>query len=158
MLLIGFGNPGRRDDGLGPALAEAVEKMNLPNLTVDADYQLNVEDAAVIAEHDVVVFADADAVGPEPYSFAAVTPKATLSFSSHSVEPEAVMALAYELFKADTQGYILGIRGYEFDQFDETLTDKAAGNLAAAIEFFVNLLRKSSFSEAATGAGTAELH
>ena len=31
-LVIGYGNPGRLDDGLGPALAEAVEKLDLPGL------------------------------------------------------------------------------------------------------------------------------
>ena len=46
VLLIGYGNPGRLDDGLGPALAAAVEKLAIPGVTVDADYQLNVEDAA----------------------------------------------------------------------------------------------------------------
>ena len=36
-LLIGYGNPGRLDDGLGPALAEAVAKLAIPGVTVEAD-------------------------------------------------------------------------------------------------------------------------
>lgn len=43
ILLIGYGNPGRGDDGLGPALAAAIEAMELPGVTVEADYQLMVD-------------------------------------------------------------------------------------------------------------------
>ena len=59
VLLYGFGNPARGDDGLGPALAAAIEELAIPNITVDANYQLTVEDAADIAGYDAVVFADA---------------------------------------------------------------------------------------------------
>ena len=141
VLIIGFGNPGRRDDGLGPAFSEIFESIDDPDITTDADYQLTVEDAAHIARHDVVVFVDADAVGPEPYSFQEVTPKSSLSFSSHSIEPEAVLALAHELFDSQAKGYILGIRGYEFDVFNESLTEKASSNLKAAVDFFKTCLR-----------------
>ena len=36
MLIIGYGNPGRRDDGLGPALAEIMEAKRLRGVAVDA--------------------------------------------------------------------------------------------------------------------------
>ena len=55
-LFIGYGNPGRLDDGLGPAMAEAVEKLNLPGVVTDSDYQLTVEDAAEVAKYDLVIF------------------------------------------------------------------------------------------------------
>ena len=67
VLIIGYGNPGRLDDGLGPALAEIMEEKRLPGLTVDANYQLAVEDAAQVAQYDVVVFADAAIAGDGPY-------------------------------------------------------------------------------------------
>ena len=43
-LVIGFGNPGRLDDGLGPALAARFEAKGLDDVVVDADYQLTVKD------------------------------------------------------------------------------------------------------------------
>jgi len=148
VLLIGFGNPGRGDDGLGPAFAEAIQLLNAPNVTVDSDYQLNVEDAAAVAEHDVVVFVDADASGAEPFSFCRLDPKAEMSFSSHSAEPAAVLALARELFHAETKGYVLGIRGYVFDHFVETLSERASENLRLALDWFVGALSDRSFESA----------
>ena len=143
-LLIGYGNPGRLDDGLGPALAEAIESLDLPGVTVDSDYQLTVEDAAVVAEHDIVIFADASVDGDEPFFFKPIQPKATLSFSSHSVEPDALMALAIDLFQAKTKGYALGIRGYEFDEFEESLTPQAKENLQKAIQFIMPVLKNEA--------------
>lgn len=141
ILLIGYGNPGRLDDGLGPALADAVTAMKLPGVTVESNYQLTVEDAATVAEHDVVVFADAALSGLEPFSFRRIEPKAELSFTTHSVEPEAVLGLAWELFGARTRGYVLGVRGYAFNEFGETLSERARINLAAAASFLRRAFR-----------------
>ena len=55
------------------------------------------------------------------------------------------------MFGAKTEGYILGIRGYEFHEFGERLSDRARDNLAAALAFIEPLLRDGSFHEAAAG-------
>jgi hydrogenase maturation protease len=149
VLLFGIGNPGRFDDGLGPALAEAVEARKLPGVDVDADYQLTVEDAAAVAEHRVVVFADADAgEGPEPFTFRPLGPVAGVGFSSHGLEPGGVLALAATLFGGRPEAYLLGIRGYEFGErgdgrieLGEGLTPEARENLAAALDFLLPKLR-----------------
>jgi hydrogenase maturation protease len=153
VLLIGYGNPGRCDDGLGPALAEAVERLRLPGVTVEVDYQLTVEDAAAAAAHRYVVFADACVGGGESFFFRSVHPGGRTSWSTHSVQPEAVLALARDLFQADIRGYALGIRGYRFHEFGETLSDEARENLAAALRFIVPVLTERAFDSAA---GTAE--
>ncbi len=150
VLLIGYGNPGRMDDGLGPAFAEAFEGKRIPGVMVDADYQLTVEDAADIAANDVAVFADAAVVGPEPFFFRPVEPAAELGFSTHSVEPEAVMALACELFGAKTKGYVLGIKGYTFNEFGEGLSAGAMKNLATALEVMEPVFRAGTFDLAVT--------
>jgi len=149
VLVIGYGNPGRLDDGLGPALAAELERLQLPGVDVEANYQLTVEDAAAIAAHEVVVFADAAAAGDEPFTFRPVQPRADLGFSTHGVEAPAVLGLAHDLFSASTRGYILGIRGYEFDEFGERLSPPARANLAAAIEFLLPVLRRRTFEEVA---------
>ena len=136
LLLIGYGNPGRLDDGLGPLLAEAVENLNLPGVTVDSDYQLIVDDAAEVAKHETVLFVDASINGAEPFFVKRVFPAGgKISFSSHSVSPEGVLTLAAELFQAEPEAFVLGIRGYEFDEFGERLSEKAKANLAKAIEY-----------------------
>jgi hydrogenase maturation protease len=149
VLLIGYGNPARQDDGLGPALAAAVERAGLSDVTVESGYQLSVEDAETIARHDAVIFADAATAGPEPYELRRLAPERAQSFSSHSVGPAAALAMAHEMFGAATAGFALAIRGYAFEMFVEKMTDKAAANLAAAAEWLIPALRDGSWAAAA---------
>ncbi len=147
ILLIGFGNPGRADDGLGPAAAEYFEKKNLPGVTVECDYQLTVEDCAAAAQNDIVIFVDASVNCREPFVFEPLKPKESGSFSSHSVEPAEVLALAKKLFNSNVKGFVLGIRGYTFDMFEEKMTEKAGYNLQKAVEFLENILTTKDFSK-----------
>lgn len=149
-LLIGYGNPGRLDDGLGPAFADAVQTLSIPGLTVDSDYQLTVEDAVELASHDLVVFADADVSGPEPFYVKRLLPEDSpaLGFSSHSVGPKALLSLAKELFACSPECYLIGIRGYEFDEFGERISERAQRNLKEAVlHFSRSLLEGGHLSE-----------
>jgi hydrogenase maturation protease len=148
VLLIGYGNPGRLDDGLGPALAAAVETKKLPGVTVDSDYQLMIEDAAGMKDYDVVIFADADLNGPEPFHFTRIKPLEEISFSTHSLTPESLLGLARKHFSSNTEGFALGIRGYDFDDFGESLSDKADSNLKQAIKFVAELVATGNYDEA----------
>lgn len=142
VLVYGYGNPGRLDDGLGPALARALGEQELgAGVRLETGYQLQIEDAALVAEHDVVVFADADAACAEPFELRPLQPRPEVSFSTHSLAPEAVLALAHEHLGARTRGFVLGIRGYHFDDYGERLSPAAARNLEQASAFVARALR-----------------
>ncbi len=148
VLLIGYGNPGRLDDGLGPALARSIAQRGIKGVRIDSDYQLTVEDAAAAAEVETVIFADADTNGPEPFwlkrlEVGSVRP----SFSTHSISPEGVLALARELFDAKTEAWLMGIRGYDFNEFGEGLSSRAQENLSAASGYLELALRTGQFEE-----------
>ena len=146
VVVIGFGNPGRLDDGLGVALASALEWRRLPGVTIEADYQLNVEHAAVAATHDVAVFVDADVSCPPPFRFERLEPEVKLSFSSHSLSPASVLGVARSLLGAMVNGYVLGIRGYAFNEFGERLSPEAVANLDEAVEFLVKWIQARDFA------------
>ena len=95
---------------------------------------------AAVAEHDAVIFADASVNGAEPFFFNQIFPADTFSFSSHSCEPEAVLALSRDLFNKDVPGFALGIRGYDFNEFGQKLSLKAQSNLDEAVAFLRDLL------------------
>jgi len=144
LLILGYGNPGRLDDGLGPACIEALRTRVLPDVTLESDYQLTVEDASLAAEHEVVIFVDAAVAGLEPFDFREVQPTETLSFSSHDVEPGAVITLAVSLFGTRVKAFSLAIRGYQFNDFGECLSRQAQSNLAAAVNFLTPMIRASA--------------
>jgi hydrogenase maturation protease len=156
ILILGYGNPARLDDGLGPALLEQLATAELQGLTLDSDYQLTVEDAATVAEHDAVIFVDAAATGAEPFSFTRVEPREEISFSTHSVSPAAVLGLAQHCFQADVPGYALGIRGYEFNGFGEGLSDRAGDNLSMALAFLIETVHNGDFEAAVAEHGGSD--
>lgn len=148
ILLLCYGNPARLDDGLGPAFAAAIEKIAPHGVNIETDYQLALEDVKTAAEHRMVIFVDAAVTGDEPFFFRPVRPKAALSFSSHSLEPEQVLALAEQLFGRKPEGYALGIRGYAFNDFGEQLTPAAQANLDSALQFLTKAIERGDFAPA----------
>lgn len=150
-VVIGYGNPGRLDDGLGPALAEAVEREAIVGVEALTDYQLSAEHAAEIAPHGVVVFADAAGAGAGPFFLRRLLPRAAHAFSTHAMRPEAVLALAERTVGWRGEAYLLGIRGYAFNAFGEGLSGPARENLLAATHALVRALRAGSIGGFVTG-------
>ncbi|HEX2694485.1 MAG TPA: hydrogenase maturation protease, partial [Acidobacteriota bacterium] len=92
-LVIGIGNPGRGDDGLGPALVELLEAAGLEGAVFDSNYQLNIEDALACSKVETVIFADASETGEAPFAFTELEPAYEIAFTTHELSPAAVLAL-----------------------------------------------------------------
>jgi hydrogenase maturation protease len=142
ILVLGYGNPGRQDDGLGPAVAAEIDGLGWPNVTAYDNYQLNIEDALEIAEHDVVWFVDAAKAGLSPYDVRDLSAASSIEFTSHIVSPEAILAIARQYYGKSPQAFLLAIRGYQFE-FVEELTAGAADNLRVALTMLTDKLRAS---------------
>lgn len=140
ILLIGYGNPGRLDDGLGPALAEEIEKLRLPEVCVESGYQLTVEDSHLVAQHEAVIFCDAAIGGEAPFFLRRLEASYDPSFTSHYLDAASVLGLARNLFKVSPPGWLLGIPGYAFNEFGEGLSPAAQVNLRAAVAFLAGVL------------------
>jgi hydrogenase maturation protease len=139
-LVIGIGNPGRGDDGLGPALVELLEAARLDGVALDSNYQLNVEDALACSEHDTVIFVDASETCEAPFAFAELEPAREIVFTTHELSPAAVLALSEELYGKRPLASTLAIRGYVWD-IGEGLSPRAEINLSAALAFLLGRLK-----------------
>jgi hydrogenase maturation protease len=142
ILVLGYGNPGRQDDGLGPALAAGIDALGWSNITAYDNYQLTIEDALEIAEHDIVWFVDAAKAGPSPYQVRDLSAAPSIEFTSHIVKPEAILAIALHYFGKSPPAFLLAVRGYRFD-FVEELTAGAANNLRLALTMLTDKIRAS---------------
>ena len=87
-----------------------------------------------------MVFVDALVTGEAPFSFHAVAPAASHDLTSHSLSPEAVLALAATLYGARPEAHVLGITGLEFGEVREGLSATAKSNLDLAEAFFLEWL------------------
>lgn len=108
-LLIGWGNPLRGDDGVGQAIATAVERWGQPKLEVVEAVQLTPELAPLLAAARRVLFVDAAAgaaavtggwrLEPVPPLDPAVTTAAWSSQPlSHHASPGVLLMLAETLY------------------------------------------------------------
>jgi hydrogenase maturation protease len=141
ILVIGYGNPSRGDDGLGISLIQEIERANIPDVATDSDYQLNIEHAVDVSGMDRVIFVDASLSGKEPYEFDRIEPSSQITFTTHSVNAESVLALCRDIYGTSPESWMLGIRGYTFE-LGERLSEKAEENLHEAVEFLVGYLRE----------------
>ncbi|MCF6170370.1 MAG: hydrogenase maturation protease [Bacteroidales bacterium] len=144
ILVYGYGNPGRQDDGLGVEMVKMIdawiEKHGISCMTSENNYQLNVEDAETISKMEYVVFVDASKEDIREYRFRKVEPSdKKLEFTMHAVSPAYVLNLSKELFDKTPETYILAIKGYEWD-FSENLSDNAKLNLEQAYQFLIRKL------------------
>ncbi len=140
ILLYGYGNPGRQDDGLGNEFVEEMEKWveenKITNVEFDSNYQLNIEDADTISDKDIVVFIDASIEeNVNDFFIDEIEPsKAKVEFSMHAVSPAFVVNLCNDIYDKFPKCYLIHIKGYEWD-FAEGLTEQARKNLDKAIAY-----------------------
>jgi len=135
-LILGIGNSGRQDDGLGWEFLDGLSERKLNNVSLEYRYQLQIEDAELIGGFDTVVFVDASKNNLiKGYEYEPCKASNKHSFSTHSLAPETVLYLSDELYNYVPKAYILGIQGYEWE-LQNGLTKKAKENLINAIEFF----------------------
>ncbi len=144
ILIYGYGNPGRQDDGLGNLFVDTakewVEKQGLTNIAFDSNYQLNIEDAAEISDKDIVVFVDASTEDIQDFVLEQIKPDAKVEFSMHSVSASYVVHLCNDIYDKTPKSFLLHIKGYQWE-FMEKMTLEAKANFALAFEYMKPLLQ-----------------
>jgi len=140
VLVLGYGNPYRRDDGLGPLLAERVAQW-LASLGEAAELwvgqQLLPELAEELVNHDVAIFCDASAV---PLEDGFLLEELDISsdpegLTLHSVSPQWLLGLAQSLAGRMPKACLLSVEGESFD-FREGLTPRCEERAKAALQRF----------------------
>ena len=146
ILIYGYGNPGREDDGLGIAFADALEKwaqkQNLEGICFDVNYQLNIEDAHTISNYDLVLFADASQEDIEHFAISPVKPSNKVNFTMHTVSPSYVCHLCSKIFNRTPDAFLLHIKGYQWEM-KEGLSSSAEKNLQMALDLIQSMLSSS---------------
>lgn len=151
ILLLGIGNCGRGDDGLGWSFVEAITEAGYHFLDYEFRYQLQVEDADLIAAYDTVIFVDASqGVIPEGFEITPCVPAGPYSFTTHALDPGAVVYLTNTLYHKYPAAYTLAIRGVEWE-LHCGLSPEAENNLSSALGFFRENVLPAMQQERAAG-------
>lgn len=141
MLVIGIGNPGRQDDGLGAEAVRRLEAHGLPGVTCQADYQLGLEDALACSKADIVVFIDAARDLKTPFTFEPAEAASAFPPMTHTLSPGAVLAVTSTLYGRTPKAFLLGIRGHRWG-LGEGLSAQAERDLEEALDFLLKFLKE----------------
>jgi hydrogenase maturation protease len=139
ILLYAYGNPGRQDDGLGNSFIEIMDKWikdhEITHVSTDSNYQLNIEDAEVISNYDVVYFIDASIEDIKDFAVTKVTPDTSkIEFTMHAVSAAFIVDLCEKMYQHSPETHLIHIKGYEWE-FQEGISSHAKQNLEKAVSF-----------------------
>jgi hydrogenase maturation protease len=109
MLVIGYGNTLRRDDGVGPKVVDAVRELTLPGVRTLACPLLTPELAEPISRAGAVIFVDAAVDAPLEVQRRKLHPAASSQVMAHAADPATLLALARDVFGQAPEGWLLTI-------------------------------------------------
>ena len=121
VLFLGWGNPSRGDDALGPLFINHMEALIARHPewgTVECltDFQLQVENALDLQGRERVLFVDASVSSPAPFGLERISAAKDASFSTHAMSPQAVLQVYTEIEDGEPPPcWLLSIRGEAFE-------------------------------------------
>lgn len=136
LLVIGYGNSLRGDDGAGP---EAARRLRARGISAVVVHQLVPELAERIAAVRTVIFLDADLTMP-PGGISVKRLHDVASSMEHQASPAALVRLAHDAYGALPDAWLVAIGGSNFE-LGEGLSDSAERAVALAIEAVLNFAR-----------------
>lgn len=130
VLVVGYGNPLRCDDGLGWQVAVELFRTNRsPDVEVLPCHQLTPELAPAVSRAQTVLFIDCAKDGkPGDVRCQELRSEMGTSSFTHDLTPLALLALTSELFGACPQAFLLSITGESYAPGD-SLSDAVRSHL-----------------------------
>lgn len=131
LLIIGYGNELRSDDGVGPKVAKIVARWGLPGVRIIGCHQLMPELVVSLATAGQVVFVDA-AKGPCSIRAQAIKPVQSAQVMTHAVDPGTLLRLTKVLYERCPTALSLTIPAEDFS-FGRRLSEVCRKGMRAAL-------------------------
>ena len=144
LVVFGWGNELRGDDGLGPLLLRRIEAAGFDDVATVEDYQLQIEHALDLEGAELALFVDAARAGPAPFAFVEISARDVTVHTTHALAPEAVLDVFQRVqSRAPPPAFTLAVRGERFE-LGEPLSPDGGERLEAAWRFIGELMRSPS--------------
>lgn len=159
ILVIGYGNPDRQDDGVAwHVLCGLSKHLGRPVPAMDEGFfptgdnpdlmfvlQLTPDLAEKIADYEKVCFVDAH-IGAftEPIRVLPLKPSYQSSAFTHHMKPETCMALVFQLYNMQPDALIVSVKGDAFE-FTDRLSPAAANRIHKAVDIVTNFCQDKSW-------------
>ena len=141
--IIGYGNPQRRDDGIGPFVVNRLKGVlkHKKNVGLLALHQLAADVVEELYEADRILFVDATIDDLEGGRVWRKIHREThiLPYLTHHIHPSYLLGLIQDLYHRSIPAWLLSIQGYDFG-FGEGLSpgaEKRAEDVGGEILEFI---------------------
>ncbi len=141
LLVIGYGNTLRRDDGVGPKVAETVEAFAWPGVHTLSCGLLTPELADPISRARTVVFVDAAVDAPSEVQLRKLVPAESSQIMAHAADPRTMLALARDAFGHAPEAWWLTIPAEDLG-IGEEFSPLAQAGYEIAVEKVKELARR----------------
>lgn len=145
VLIIGYGNELRADDGLGPAVIDAMDSEPAGEGVRTLSRQLLTPDLAEpVSRADLVVFIDASVEGtPGELRCEHLEPdRCRTSSFTHHFDPAGLVALGEALYDRAPEAYVISVCGQSFE-YEEGLTEAVAARVPDVVARVRTLVGKA---------------
>lgn len=140
ILVIGYGNTLRCDDGVGQSVALETEQWDLPQVRSLYLHQLTPELAETIAQFETVIFIDAS-IETETVKLSKIENLITNNNWTHHLNPQSIIYLTDFLYQKIPQVWLITIPIKKID-FGEDLSNFAQKGKKEALITIQNLIQQ----------------
>ncbi|MEA5533027.1 hydrogenase maturation protease [Crocosphaera sp. XPORK-15E] len=143
ILIIGYGNTLRGDDGVGYKIAEIIDQWNLNNITSLAVHQLTPDLAEKISQVDTVIFIDAIYVtdmNRAKIEIKTISINRKINNLGHHNNPEQLLSLTQAIYQKIPLAYwiLVPAVNFNFSESFSSTTQKYARVTLEKIKIFLS--------------------
>jgi hydrogenase maturation protease len=139
ILVIGYGNTLRADDGVGQRVALAASAWDRPGLAALAVHQLTPELAEPLATAELALFVDARLAGGEAVELLPLDPSQSGGLTGHASDPRCLLALTRALYGRHPRAWLIAVPAADFS-LGEGLSAAAERGAEDALERIAALI------------------
>ncbi|MDJ0599331.1 MAG: hydrogenase maturation protease [Crocosphaera sp.] len=143
ILIIGYGNTLRGDDGVGYKIAEIIEQWNIDNITSCAVHQLTPDLAEKISQVDTVIFIDAvpiTDINSAKLEIKTISVNQKTNNLAHHNTPKQLLSLTQAIYQKVPQAYwiLVPATNFNFSEEFSPITQKYVNLTLGKIKEFLS--------------------
>lgn len=142
LLVIGYGNTLRNDDGVGPRTVEALHQLHIEGVETLVCPLLTPEIADPISRAERVVFVDASVDSPQ-VQLRPLEPADSSQIMAHAADPRTMLAISRDVFGHTPRAWWLTIPAHDM-AIGEVLTPAAQAGMQEALALLPNLVNHAA--------------
>ena len=140
VLVLGYGNPSRGDDAVGPLLIDYLSQFDLPSIDLLTDFQLQIEHVLDISNRQLVLFIDAGVSQTQPLLLQPVFPEKSYHLSTHALSPQQLLGIYQHVTGSlPPLSYLLVIKASHFE-LGQTLSPDMQKHFLQACQLLKQML------------------